>query len=130
MPTLVRLSEICPRLQCVCDMYVMDSPKRQEEAMNIGRQSPSSFRQVSCFILCVDRAGDRQLNVPSVRGFPLINLGGGGWTATYFQRYHLLVTVGPPSGSVMLAKPPPSTLFLLFSIVMRTIAYCISIVIG
>ena len=38
---------------CVC-MYVVDSPKRHEEAMNTGRQSPkspSSVRQVSWFIL-------------------------------------------------------------------------------
>ena len=40
---------------CVCEEYVVDSPKRQEEAMNIGRQSPSSFRQVSWFILRADR---------------------------------------------------------------------------
>ena len=39
---------------CVC-MYVVDSPKRQGEAMNTGRQSPSSFRQVSWFILRADR---------------------------------------------------------------------------
>ena len=39
---------------CVC-MYVVDSPKRQEEAMNTGKQSSSSFRQVSCFILRADR---------------------------------------------------------------------------
>ena len=38
----------------VC-MYVVDSPKRQGEAMNTGRQSPSSFRQVSWFILRADR---------------------------------------------------------------------------
>ena len=44
----------CPHGQCVC-MYVVDSPKRQEEAMNTGRQSPSSFRQVSWFILRADR---------------------------------------------------------------------------
>ena len=39
---------------CVC-MYVVDSPKRRNEAMNTGRQSPSSFRQVSWFILLADR---------------------------------------------------------------------------
>ena len=36
-------------------LYVMDSPKRQEDAMNTGRQSLSSFRQVSWFILRADR---------------------------------------------------------------------------
>ena len=39
---------------CVC-MYAVDSPKRQGEAMNTGRQSPSSFQQVSWFILRADR---------------------------------------------------------------------------
>ena len=33
--------------RCVCVEYVVDSRKRQEETMNMGRQSPSSFRQVS-----------------------------------------------------------------------------------
>ena len=36
-------------------MYAVDSPKRQEEAMNTGSQSPSSFRLVSWFILRADR---------------------------------------------------------------------------
>ena len=36
-------------------MYVMDSPKRQEEAMNTRRQSPSFFQQVSWFILRAHR---------------------------------------------------------------------------
>ena len=39
---------------CVC-MYVVDSSKRQGKAMNTRRQSPSSFRQVSWFILHADR---------------------------------------------------------------------------
>ena len=33
----------------------MDCPKRKEEAMNTGRQFPSSFRAVSWFILRADR---------------------------------------------------------------------------
>ena len=37
------------------DMCAVDSPKRQEEAMDTGSQSPSSFRLVSWFILPVDR---------------------------------------------------------------------------
>ena len=36
-------------------MYAVDNPKRQEEAMNTGSQSPSSFRLVSWFILRADR---------------------------------------------------------------------------
>ena len=36
-------------------MYAVDSPKKQEEAMNTGSQSPSSFRLVSWFILSADR---------------------------------------------------------------------------
>ena len=36
-------------------MYAVDSPKRQEEAMNTRSQSPSSFRLVSWFILRADR---------------------------------------------------------------------------
>ena len=39
----------------VCVEYVVDSLKRQEEAMNTGAQSLSSFRQVSWFILCDNR---------------------------------------------------------------------------
>ena len=39
---------VVPHGQCVCICrYLVDSPKRQGEAMNTGRQSPSSFRQVS-----------------------------------------------------------------------------------
>ena len=51
---------------CVC-MYVVASPKRQGEAMNTGRQSPSSFRQVSWFILYANRTRDWRLIVPSGR---------------------------------------------------------------
>ena len=40
---------------CVCVEYVVGSPKKQEEAMNSGRQSPRSFQQVSWFILSADR---------------------------------------------------------------------------
>ena len=46
---------VVPGLMSSLCMYVVDSPKRQEEAMNTGRQSPSSFRQVSWFILRADR---------------------------------------------------------------------------
>ena len=46
---------VVPGLMGSVCMYVVDSPKRQEEAMNTGRQSPSSFRQVSWFILRADR---------------------------------------------------------------------------
>ena len=48
---------VVPSLMGSVCMYVVDSPKRQEEAMNTGRQSPrsSSFRQVSWFTLRADR---------------------------------------------------------------------------
>ena len=48
---------VVPSLMGSVCMYVVDSPKRQEEAMNTGRQSPrsSSFRQVSWFTLSADR---------------------------------------------------------------------------
>ena len=42
--------------QCVC-MYVVDSPKRQEEAMNSERQPPSSFRKVPLIVYFTCRQG-------------------------------------------------------------------------
>ena len=39
---------------CVYLLHVVDSPTRQEEAMNTRRQSLSSFRQVAWFILRAD----------------------------------------------------------------------------
>ena len=57
LPCLYILMGIVPSLigsVYVC-MHAVDSPKRQEEAMNTGSQSPSSFRLVSWFILRADR---------------------------------------------------------------------------
>ena len=57
LPCLYILIGIVPSLigSVYVYMYAVDSPKRQEEAMNTGSQSPSSFRLVSWFILRADR---------------------------------------------------------------------------
>ena len=57
LPCLYILMGIVPSLigSVYVYMYAVDSPKRQEEAMNTGSQSPSSFRLVSWFILRADR---------------------------------------------------------------------------
>ena len=57
LPCLYMLMGIVPSLigSVYVYMYAVDSPKRQEEAMNTGSQSPSSFRLVSWFILRADR---------------------------------------------------------------------------
>ena len=50
---------------CVCIENVADSPKRQEEAMNTGRQFPCSFRQGHGLFYVPTGKRDRRLNVPS-----------------------------------------------------------------
>ena len=50
---------------CVCIEYVMDCPKRQEEAMNTERQSPSFFDRRHGLFYVLTGTQDRQLNVPS-----------------------------------------------------------------
>ena len=57
LPCLYILMGIVPSLigSVYVYMYAVDSPKRQEEAMNTGSQSPSSFRLVSWLILRADR---------------------------------------------------------------------------
>ena len=57
LPCLYILMGIVPSLigSVYVYMYAVDSPKRQEEAMNTGSQSPSSFRLVSWFILRANR---------------------------------------------------------------------------
>ena len=46
-------------------MYVIDSPKRQEEAINNGKKSPSSFHKCHGLFYLPTRAGNQRLNVTS-----------------------------------------------------------------
>ena len=45
-------------------MYVVDSPKRQEEAVNTGRQSPNFFDQFYGLFYMPTGTQDRWLDVP------------------------------------------------------------------
>ena len=73
--TLQALMNVVPshRDMCVCVEYVVDSPKRQKDAMNTGRQPPAIFNK--CHGLFFNRCHglfyvptgtrDGRLNVPS-----------------------------------------------------------------
>ena len=46
---------------CACMEYVVDTPKRQKEAMNTGRQSPSSFDKCHGLFYLPTGTRDRRL---------------------------------------------------------------------